>query len=323
MFGFLLIDKPAGITSRQVVVTVGQRLQQLGYNAPVGHCGTLDPLATGLMVLAIGPATHLTPWLQSGNKRYRATFQLGVHSESLDLETPLVPAIPDTIPNLEIVRDTCARFVGRNSQVPPKYSAVRVQGKRAYELARVGQEFQLAPREIVILNLNLLRFDLTILEIDVLCSGGTYIRTLGDDLAQAWGTRAVMTSLQRTGASCFNLDDAWSWDAITFETSWSEQLVDVVTALSDLPHVTVDLGLAKRFRNGLVSHELDAKLNAVWLDIENKSRETPGRKFSKDTLILLPDQRPVGIAYYRSKPGQEDAWRIKLNLARWLEPDLV
>lgn len=318
LFGFLLIDKPAGLGSGQIVLQVAKRLRDMGFEVPVGHCGTLDPLATGLMVLAIGPATRLTPWLQSGNKRYEARFQLGVTSESLDLETPLVEADPVPHPLLETVRATCANFVGRRSQIPPKYSAIHVQGKRAYELARDGRQFELPPREIRIHRLDLLEYAWPSFKIDVLCSGGTYIRTLGDDLAREWGTRAVMTDLRRTAASGYELQQAWSWSEINSTDTWTNQLLSVASALHDLPRVTVDLEIARRFRNGLVSQTLDAQLEETW---RVHGHEVGTAKSSKEILVLLPDQRPVGIVYHRSKAGCEDAWRIKLNLAQWLEPD--
>ncbi|MDP1559947.1 MAG: hypothetical protein Q8M16_00950, partial [Pirellulaceae bacterium] len=258
--------------------------------------------------------------LQSGNKRYEARFQLGVHSESLDLETPLVAAPPCEIPEVEVVRATCSRFVGRRSQIPPKYSAIHVMGKRAYELARNGLQFELPPREITIHQLSLLEFEWPWFTIDVLCSGGTYIRTLGDDLAREFGTRAVMTELRRTAASGFELRDAWSWNDITSSSDWTRQLVSVANALHDLPRVTVDLETARRFRHGLIAQTLDVKLDEIWQQHEQNSSQS---KSNKEVLVLLPDERPVGIAYHRSKPGCENAWRIKLNLSQWLKPDLL
>jgi tRNA pseudouridine55 synthase len=320
VFGFLLIDKPAGITSRQVVVRVEQRLLEMIGPTTVGHCGTLDPLATGLMVLAIGPATSLTPWFLSGNKRYEATFQLGVTSESLDLETPVQPVESGETPELETVQQTCGQFIGRRQQVPPKYSAIRVQGKRAYELARRGADFELAPREITIHDLHVIKYAWPWVQVSVHCSGGTYIRTLGDDLAREWGTRAVMTELRRTGASGFSLSDAWSWESVATESAWATSLINIATALRDMTQVTTDLEMAKRFRNGLIGRALDAQLEALYQGPGISSRDD---QRSKEALVLLPDGRPVGIAHRRSKPGHEDAWRIKLNLAQWLEPDLV
>lgn len=322
-YGFLLVDKPVGITSREAVAEVERRLRELGCAAAVGHCGTLDPLATGLMVLAIGPATRLTPWLQSGSKRYRAVFQMGVTSESLDLETPLTDAQPSERPLQDSVEKACHRFTGRISQVPPKYSALRVQGKRAYELAREGKEFQLPPREVTIHELNLLRYDWPWLEIDVLCSGGTYIRSLGDDLAQAVGTRAVMTELKRTGASGFQLEQAWTWNEIMMSSAWSRELIDAATGLRDMPRLVIDSDMSQRFSNGLISHELDAQLESLRQQTLTNLNAGPTAEIGKEVLLLLPDQGLVGIAYRRSKPNHEDAWRIKLSLVRWLEPKLV
>lgn len=312
-----------GITSREVVVEVGRRLRELGCSATVGHCGTLDPLATGLMVLAIGPATRLTPWFQSGNKGYRAVFQMGVTSESLDLETPLVDVSPLQRPLQVSVENVCRRFVGRIKQVPPKYSALRVQGKRAYELAREGKDFQLASREITIHELLLVRYDWPWLEIEAQCSGGTYIRTLGDDLAQAVGTRAVMTELKRTAASGFRLEQAWSWEEVMTMSTWSRRLIDAATALRDMPQLVLTSDMCQRFSNGLISHELDAQLEALRLQRLIDTGSSPNSEMAKEVLLLLPDRQVVGIAHRRSKPNHPDAWRIKLSLVRWLEPKLV
>lgn len=322
-YGFLLVDKPVGITSRDVVVEVGRRLSELGCSAAVGHCGTLDPLATGLIVLAVGPATRLTSWLQSGSKRYRAVFQMGVTSESLDLETPLLDARPNELPLHASVQNACHRCTGQISQVPPKYSALRVQGKRAYELAREGKEFQLAPRDVTVHELKLVRYEWPWLEIEVLCSGGTYIRSLGDDLAQSLGTRAVMTELKRTGASGFQLEQAWTWNDIMTTSTWSRKLIHPATALRDMPQLVINPDMSERFSKGLISHELDAQLESLRQQVISNRGASPTEEIGKEVLLLLPDQRLVGIAYRRSKPNHEDAWRIKLSLVRWLEPKLV
>ncbi len=323
VFGFLLVDKESGMTSRALVENVAELLRQRGHDVPVGHCGTLDPLATGLMVLALGPATNLTPWLQGSDKQYIAQFQLGVTSESLDTETAILSVPVVETPELAQVRSVCESFRGLIQQTPPKYSAVRVGGKRAYRLARRGKEFSIPPRSVQIYHLEVRSYQWPYLELTIHCGGGTYVRTLGDDVARSLGTRAVMTQLQRTAACHFYLKHAKTLAELRANADWSSLLVSVPDALQSLPHLIVDEQTARRFRNGLITWELDRQLEAIW----EASRGGPSSRSSAlgdvpgpatEVLLLLEDQRPVGIAYRRPKPGKVDPWRIKLNLAQWM-----
>jgi tRNA pseudouridine55 synthase len=356
----LLIDKPLGMTSRELVIQVRSRLRELGSPAVVGHCGTLDPLATGLMILSIGPATALTPWFQGGDKRYRAKFRLGVTSESLDLETPLLPAPAIQPPDSAALQRACQQLTGSICQQPPRYSAVRVQGKRAYQLARQGRHFEVPSRTVQIHRLHVLDVVWPEVEMEIDCSGGTYVRTLGDDFAQLLGTRAVMTALRRTRSSGLELADAQSLEAWLAQREVAPFLLSVAAALADMPRVEIGAAEAKRFRNGLISHHLQSVLEDVWSrstaqaqpaagSVPAANTQSPGdRKFPGDreptehaagtephtiaagsspprpavadqVLVLLEDQRPVGIAYRRPRPDRADHWRIKLNLAQWLE----
>lgn len=348
--GFLLVDKPTGVTSREVVVHVRRHIRQSGSKAQIGHCGTLDPLATGLLVLAVGPATSLTPWFQGGDKSYVGTFQMGVTSPSLDVETPQTPVDLPPCPTAATLQTACRSLVGTITQVPPMFSAVHVQGKRAYQLARSGKSFEVPPRTVRIDRLVLQHRNWPIVQLQVDCSGGTYVRTLGDDLAQKLGTRAVMTGLQRTASSRFKLEQASDLGSLVENPHWRDSLIPIADAVCFMPHVTVDQETARRFRNGLVTHQLDRQLEAIWqesppastvvnplaevADGLNSEAAAPLASESDDfgaasgdstvadateVLVLLEDRRPVGIAYRRPRPDREWPWRIKLNLAQWLE----
>jgi tRNA pseudouridine55 synthase len=209
LYGVLPIDKPAGMTSRDVVNVIQRLVRPM--KAKVGHTGTLDPLATGVLLLAVGRATRLVEFSHGASKEYQATFQLGVTSPSLDTDTEVVVAEKVQPVRLEDLNAASARFQGRIWQRPPAYSAVHVDGKRAYELARQGKDVEIPMREVCIdqLDVNAAPVDagLSSFDLRTVCSTGTYIRTLGDDLAQACGSRAVMSSLQRTRVGSIPIGD--------------------------------------------------------------------------------------------------------------------
>ncbi len=191
--GWLVIDKPAGITSSRVVV---QLRRATGIKA--GHAGTLDPLATGVLIVCLGPATRLIDVIHRQTKGYRARFLLGKQSDTDDIEgtvTDVVDARPVTRGDVE---HALPRFVGKIAQVPPQFSAVHVQGRRAYQLARAGQEVEIEPREVEVFRLELLSFAYPELEVEIECGSGTYVRSIGRDLGALLGTGAGMSQLVRT-----------------------------------------------------------------------------------------------------------------------------
>lgn len=209
-FGFLNLDKPAGLTSRDVV----NRVQRLVRPIKVGHCGTLDPLATGVLVVCLGPATRLTRFVQDQPKTYIGKFRLGVTSATDDLEGALTE-VPGPAVDASQLEAQLPRFTGNIQQVPPEYSAVKVRGKRAYELARRGAEVRLQPRSVTIWQLELVAFQYPEFELKMQCSSGTYVRSLGRDLGRAVGSAAVMTGLRRTAIGNFQVDNSLPVDALS------------------------------------------------------------------------------------------------------------
>jgi tRNA pseudouridine55 synthase len=197
--GLLIIDKPVGMTSRATVDFVERPLRPV----KVGHAGTLDPLAQGVMVLCVGAATRLIDYIHRLPKRYQATFRFGVTSPTLDLESDPVELPDAPRPTREQVEQTLGAFRGVIQQRPPDFSAAWVQGKRAYELARRGDDVQLDARTITIHAIQLTRYEYPEADFEITCSTGTYIRSLGCDIAIALGTGAVMTELERTAIGPF------------------------------------------------------------------------------------------------------------------------
>lgn len=212
----LAVDKPLGWTSFDVVKRLrGALLRRLGMKRfKVGHAGTLDPLASGVMIVVTGRATKLIEQLQSGVKEYVATIELGATTPSYDLETEIDARYPVDHITREMIEETLERFKGRIEQVPPQFSACKVDGKRAYETARRGQEVELKPKTLVIDEIELLDYIGTSATVRVVCSKGTYIRALARDIGRALGSGAHLTALRRTrvgditSSDCMSIDEA-------------------------------------------------------------------------------------------------------------------
>lgn len=208
------IDKPLGWTSfdavKRVRGAVQRRLNVKKFK--VGHAGTLDPLATGVLVVCTGRATRSIETLQNGTKEYVATMKLGATTPSFDLETDIDATYPYEHVTIEKVKEILPRFTGHILQVPPVYSAVKVDGKRAYKYARKGAEVELKAKPLVIEELELLPSELPELKLRIVCSKGTYIRALTRDIGLALGSGAHLTALRRTRVGHITLDDCLSVD---------------------------------------------------------------------------------------------------------------
>lgn len=214
----ILVDKPYGWTSFDVVKRIrGVMLRRMGIKKmKVGHAGTLDPLATGVMIIVSGKSTKLIEQLQSGVKEYIATIALGATTPSYDLETEIDARYPTAHITRELVEEVLAKFTGRIEQVPPAFSACKIDGKRAYKMARKGDAVELKPKILVIDEIELLEYSPESITIRVVCSKGTYIRALARDIGAALGSGGHLTALRRTRVGnvtidrCLSLDDAVS-----------------------------------------------------------------------------------------------------------------
>lgn len=243
--GVLPIDKPVGVSSRKVVDAVAKVVRM----KTVGHAGTLDPLASGVVVVCMGNATRLVDFIHDLPKAYAATFLLGRSSPSDDLETEVTIEADPAQPSRETIEHALAAFRGEILQRPCDYSAVHVGGKRAYRLARKGREVVLAPKRVRIDRLSITAYDWPRLGLDVVCSSGTFIRAIGRDLAAALGTTAVMESLVRTAVEPFLKASALPLGAITPETV-AAALLPPAAAVRHLPSITLADGALERMVRG-------------------------------------------------------------------------
>jgi tRNA pseudouridine55 synthase len=246
MFGFLNINKPPHVTSRDVVNKV-QRL--LPRRTKVGHAGTLDPMATGVLVLCVGPATRLVPHVQDLTKSYRAGFRLGCRSDTDDSTGNVIETSGAEPIDRARIEAELKKFHGRIRQTPPQFSALHVDGKRAYDLARAGQTVELAPREVEISRIELLRLEGQDLEVDIDCSSGTYIRSIARDLGEALGIGGLMTSLIRTAIGPFRLESAITVELLTRDNV-AAALLPPTTGLPDLKSLTITDAELKEIRQG-------------------------------------------------------------------------
>lgn len=233
--GLVHLRKPAGITSRDAVNHVQQLLPR---RTKIGHAGTLDPLASGVLVLAIGAATRLIQYIQALPKHYRGTFLLGRHSPTEDIEGDVVELQHPPIPTREDLEAAAGRFVGVIQQRPPAYSALKVHGRRAYDLARRNQPVDLAPRPITIHQFVVHAYDYPTLTLDIVCGSGTYIRSLGRDLAQSLGTEAVMSALVRTAIGGFSIAEAVALEDLN-KTTLNQHLLTPLRAVEDFARVVL------------------------------------------------------------------------------------
>lgn len=245
--GFLLFDKPGGITSHDVVAAVRRRLG----TRKVGHGGTLDPMATGLLVLALGRATRLLRFVQEQPKTYLARVVFGVATDTLDADGAVLSRDPMPVAEEE-VRQVAARFVGRIHQVPPMVSALKIGGRRLYDLAREGLDVERAPRPVVIHEIEVLEhapgeYPETVIR--VVCGSGTYVRTLADDIAGALGGRAHLSELRRTAIGSHRVEDAITMEQLE---AASVPVLAAVDGLPDLPLVAVGAEVARAVGHGSV-----------------------------------------------------------------------
>lgn len=249
MDGILIIDKPAGITSHDVVSRVRRILDE----GRVGHAGTLDPLATGVLVLGVGKGTRLLEYLTGQTKHYRGTIRLGVTTTTYDTEGDIVERVDGPWPASEAVESTLARFRGAVEQYPPIYSAIKRDGEPLYEKARRGETVDVEPRDVTIHALELLEYSPPQVVIDVTCSKGTYIRSLAHDIGQELGVGGHLTALRRLASGQFTLDDAVSIDALADaarDDRAARLLLPLGAGLDGFPRLDIDSETARRLAHG-------------------------------------------------------------------------
>jgi len=241
----LLIDKPAGPTSFAVV----RQIRRITGYRRVGHGGTLDPFATGLLVIGLGAATRLMRFVTEGRKLYEAELEFGSETDSEDCTGEIIRRSTE-LPDESALLAALPRFTGRIQQVPPRISAVHVDGERSYRRARRGEEVVLAPREVEVESIDLIGFDPPRARLRVRCGAGTYIRALARDLARELGSAAHLTALRRTATGAFDVADAIALDR--FEERWRSGVrgLEPAAIVAGWPHVHLDPPLVARVRQG-------------------------------------------------------------------------
>lgn len=297
--GWFIVDKPTGPTSTAVV----NEVRRLANAAKAGHGGTLDPLATGVLPVALGEATKTMRYIVDGTKSYRFTLRWGVGTDSDDADGAAA-AFSDFRPEASAVRAVLPRFAGEIEQVPPRYSAIKVAGQRAYDLARGGESFDLEARAVLVETIDLVAMpdpDHAIFE--VTCGPGAYMRGLGRDIAQALGTVGHITALRRTRVGPFREENAISLDALrSFEDSAAvlQHMLPVETALDDIPALALTDGEARRLRSGQAVSLLRK------MDLQRIAGLNDG-----DTVLALDRGKPIALTRYTA--GEVHPLRV-LNL---------
>ena len=248
--GVLVVDKPVGLTSHDVVQVIrrGTGIRR------AGHTGTLDPRASGVLVILIGPAVRLSEYVSASDKRYQATIRLGSSTNTYDAEGIVTPSNIswDDITE-EQFDEILQKFVGEIEQVPPPYSAIKVKGRRAYDMAREGETVELEPRKINVYSLEVLEWAPPEVVIDVYCSSGTYVRSLANDLGNELGCGAYLIGLRRTKSGKFTLRDAVPLRRLqeAFNAGeWYRHLIPAAEALADWPMVELDADQVELIRHG-------------------------------------------------------------------------
>jgi tRNA pseudouridine55 synthase len=249
--GLLNLNKPSGMTSRQVVDCI-QRLVRPG---KAGHAGTLDPLATGVLIVCVGAATRLIDYVQQMPKTYLSTFLLGRHSPTEDVESVVTELDNPPIPSPADLSSAAQRFQGQIQQRPPAFSALKIQGRRAYDLARKGKPVELAPRMVTVYQIEVKEYDYPRMTLEVHCGAGTYIRSLGRDLAESLGTAAVMAALERTAIGQFHVAQAVAPQEVTRD-NLEQHLLPLLSAVEHLPRIALSNEEVERIRRGLFIQKL-------------------------------------------------------------------
>ncbi len=295
MKGILLVDKPAGITSHDAV----DHIRKAAGIRRVGHTGTLDPRATGLLILCLGQATRLSEFLMGLDKVYEGVIRLGVVTDSYDLDGTVTEEHP--VPNLtpEQISAAFEEFTGTIDQLPPMVSAVKIGGKRLYALARQGAEVEREPRRVTVLEFTLLDYAPPDVHFRVRCTRGTYARSLAHDVGQSLGCGGVLAGLRRTWVGHHSVEDAQPLDALTTREDVLAHLRRVDDAL-DLPSVIIRRQSQRTLRNGgaigLNDMQGECPVDSGWVQMKAESGEllALGEVAAAQPGVLIRPKRVLG-----------------------------
>ncbi len=293
MQGFLNLNKPFGLTSHDCVAKV-RRLVRL---KRVGHGGTLDPAATGVLPIALGKATRLLQYMQQ-DKAYQATIRLGVRTTTDDLEGEVVATVPVSGLTLENVKPLLQRFEGKIQQVPPAYSAIQVNGKRLYDLARAGEDVEVPVREVVVYKIDVLAWrpgEFPEIDVAIACGSGTYIRAIARDLGASLNTGGVLASLIRTQSSGFELRDSFTLEEL--ESQLHQQIFQPIPPTAALNHLTAITLLSDQAHRWCLGQRIswndtpaDGSTSALRVHHENGDFLGIGQMIYSETGLVLAPQ---------------------------------
>lgn len=298
--GIVVVNKPAGMTSHDVV-----NIMRRTYGTRrVGHAGTLDPMATGVLIVLVGRAAKVSEYIMSGKKRYTATLRLGIETDTEDIAGTVVAEHKGELPSFEEVLNACRTFAGEYMQTPPMYSALKRGGQKLVDLARRGVEVERTPRPVYIYSIDAACTERPDeYKIDVSCSSGTYVRTLCADIGRRLGCGGCMSSLCRTEVRGFNISDAKTLDEIAGNPAVS--LIPVEKAFSSLPRVSVSPDAERKIRNGVA---LGVSSSGVSIDVSKAVLCENNSKSGDGELVCLFNDKGVFFALgkiYGDKIKQE------------------
>ena len=282
--GWVNLDKPLGLTSTQAV----GKIRRLLNGQKVGHAGTLDPLASGVLPIALGEATKTIPYMQDAIKSYAFTVSWGEQRSTDDSEGDII-ASSDKCPKTEDIEAALPAFIGDIEQVPPKFSAIKIDGKRAYDLAREGQDVEIKSRQVTIESLTLLEADEDTASFEMACGKGTYVRSLARDLALELGTYGYVSKLRRTMVGCFHAEDTISLEKLEemeHIAARNAALLPVQAVLDDIPALAINQQEVTALRNG---QALSFVSRSDFHRIEGLDHDGEALAVHNDTAIAIVD----------------------------------
>ena len=247
--GGLVIKKPTGITSHDTL----DKLRKILPDISIGHTGTLDPQADGVLFTLLGKATKISSFIENWDKEYLAKIKLGVRTDTFDLEGKILKAVEEIQVSESEIKDSVESLVGEISQTPPVYSAIKYKGKKLYEYARAGEEVKPKKRRVIIKNLEIINICLPYLELKINCSKGTYIRSIANDLGEKLGCGAVLAALTRTKVGSYDLAQSLTIDKvkeICAKNKISDYIIPISEILKDFPKIVVNEEGSEKVKNG-------------------------------------------------------------------------
>ncbi len=299
--GIILADKAEGESSYDVV----RRFKKILNQKKIGHAGTLDPFATGLLIILVGQGTKLSPYIMAGRKKYSATIEMGVETDTLDPTGRIVRELP--VPKLELkdVLDIARFFTGEIEQTPPAYSAVNFRGERAYRLARRGEKIELCGRKVNIYSIDVRSVELPFISLEICCSSGTYIRSLASEIGLRAGTVAHLKELRRISSGIFSVDSAVRYgdiDSSDVPEKILRSFLDLRDALPDMAVSSLERDVSMKIRNGCIPE---------W-DVLRKNASFPN--IYEGSIKLVDESSLVAIMEVGHLHENEKNWLKKIRV---------